>query len=220
MQRGEAPGSSDPEHAGRIFENAVHIIGGQSVARRISSPLTSVRCLFVRPGTEAIRGSKPGSAIARLQDRIDGIRRETTGGGVGNETSVFEPADTTIDGRGPNRAARTLIDGVNAVLSQSVGLGVGLGSQGPILVLKAGQPAVLSAQPDLAFLAGNGIDHVLIQPGFANGLGTAIFQLIKATGAGSEPDSVFGIRVDGSIALRGKTSHWRVGDNALSRIRS
>ena len=90
----------DPEDASGVLQEAVHLVGGQSVAAREVTPSA------VRQRAQAVRGREPGRAVGRVLDREDGVGHEAALGVVGREDARREGGWRHCRGFPPRRFRR------------------------------------------------------------------------------------------------------------------
>src|SRR5580704_8646502 len=93
------------------------------------------------------------SSVRTFRDRGHGVGRKTVCSGVRCEAAIFELTQPVAQGSRPHGAIATLMNGVNAILSESVRPSVRPRAYGAALVAQNRQPLALSADPQFAFAA-------------------------------------------------------------------
>jgi hypothetical protein len=116
--KGEAGCRPDPQHARRILEEAIHVLGGQTILRAITPPS------IIGQGAKAARRGKPHGSVGALENRGNGVGGQAVGDRVVGEASILQYAHTRAESAGPKMPAAVQVYRINTVLSQPVGLGV------------------------------------------------------------------------------------------------
>ena len=98
----------------------------------------------------------------------------------------------------------TSVDGINAVLGKSIGLGKGLTARCLVVKQQSRQPAVLPPDPQFIPVTANGIDLIIGWDPGCNGLNASILERIQPTLRWSEPDTTVPVSVNRSIALESR----------------
>src|SRR5262249_52121086 len=135
------------------------------------------------------------------------------------------PAHTAAQRAGPNTPVARLIDREDAVLSQSVNLGVGLGGECIPSGANSRQAAALSSQPQLAFAARDGVNDIVIQTLVRHASTLSVLHPPQSALRGSKPRAVPGIHENGVVSLRRQTfgpgiCHKRAVPEALDAARA
>src|SRR5215469_8356519 len=106
--------------------------------------------------------SKPHRPVRPLGNRGHRIGGETVARRVVREMAVLQFAHTTAERSSPNRPIDAFINGIDAVLHQTVRLCVCLGCKRIAGVLQMSEPTPLSSHPDIILVgAGDGINDIV-----------------------------------------------------------
>jgi hypothetical protein len=92
-----------------------------------------------------------------------------------------------------------VVDGIDAVLRQAVGFGVGLRRDDvAVLNVKMREAGVLASEPEVVAGAVDGVDDVAVESGGGDGRGLAVEKPVEAAGGGADPCMTIWTYIDGA----------------------
>src|ERR1700744_6618098 len=89
------------------------------------------------------RSREPNLPIKSFDDGTDKVRPEAIAYRVAGEYAISEPGNPSADCPGPHSTVTATMDRINAVLRQSICLGIGLGNEGTVDTLEHGEASAL-----------------------------------------------------------------------------
>jgi hypothetical protein len=106
----------------------------------------------------------------------------------------------------------TSIDRINAILSESIGLGIGLAGHCGAVKQKLRQPPVLTPDPYVIRVSVNGINFVIRRDSSWNSLNISILERIEPTLRWGEPETTLRISINRSIAFESRIDGSGIGE--------
>src|SRR6516225_9017430 len=110
----------------------------------------------------------------------------------------------------PDRAVATLINRIDAVLCQAIGLRVRMGRESVVAVAQMGQPPSPSPDPQPVRTFRDGIDYILTKPVVRHSPRVSSSQPVQPTLKGGEPCSFLFVDVNRST-VSDRLGEYRVG---------
>ena len=140
-----------------------------------------------RQRRKAGRRAEPHRSVCCVGNRRHRVRREPLPGVIAREGPVLQPAGATVQRAGPYRAVARMVNHINTVLSQPIGVSEACRRQRIAFSADAGQPSALATDPYVPVVPRNRVDDVGRKAGLGDSRDHAVAEPIEAAGDRREP---------------------------------